>query len=81
MLYCQELCKLENNFDGLEYLHILRGETEIVDKLAKLGSSRAIVLQGSFCRNSCHWLKPARWLSHPRKLHHRLRAYLSHLKS
>jgi hypothetical protein len=23
MLYCQELCKLENNFDGLEYLHIL----------------------------------------------------------
>jgi ribonuclease HI len=24
-LYCQELRKLENNFDGLEYLHILRG--------------------------------------------------------
>jgi hypothetical protein len=23
MLYCQELCKLENNFNGLEYLHIL----------------------------------------------------------
>jgi ribonuclease HI len=23
LLYCQELCKLENNFDGLEYLHIL----------------------------------------------------------
>jgi ribonuclease HI len=26
MLYCQELRKLENNFDGLEYLHILQGE-------------------------------------------------------
>jgi ribonuclease HI len=26
LLYCQELCKLENNFDGLEYLHILRGK-------------------------------------------------------
>jgi ribonuclease HI len=23
LLYCQELQKLENNFDGLEYLHIL----------------------------------------------------------
>jgi hypothetical protein len=23
LLYCQELRKLENNFDGLEYLHIL----------------------------------------------------------
>jgi ribonuclease HI len=26
LLYCQELCKLENNFDLLEYLHILRGK-------------------------------------------------------
>jgi hypothetical protein len=23
LLYCQELRKLENNFDGLEYLHML----------------------------------------------------------
>jgi hypothetical protein len=23
LLYCQELCKLENNFNGLEYMHIL----------------------------------------------------------
>jgi ribonuclease HI len=22
MMYCQDLCRLENNFDGLEYLHI-----------------------------------------------------------
>jgi ribonuclease HI len=23
LLYCQELCKLKNNFNGLKYLHIL----------------------------------------------------------
>jgi ribonuclease HI len=38
-LYCQEFCKLENNFDSLKYLHILRGKNEIVDELAKLSSS------------------------------------------
>jgi predicted nuclease with TOPRIM domain len=43
LLYCQELCKLENNFDCLEYLHILRGKSEVADELAKLGSSRAMV--------------------------------------
>jgi hypothetical protein len=43
LLYCQELRKLENNFDGLEYLHSLRGRNEITDELAKLGSSRAMV--------------------------------------
>jgi hypothetical protein len=26
LLYYQELDKLENNFDGLEYLHVLRGK-------------------------------------------------------
>jgi ribonuclease HI len=29
LLYCQELCKLENNFDGLEYLHILQGKMRL----------------------------------------------------
>jgi ribonuclease HI len=48
LLYCQELCKLENNFDGLEYLHILRGNNEVADELAKLGSSRAMVPTGVF---------------------------------
>jgi hypothetical protein len=43
LLYCQELRKLENNFDGLEYLHILQGKNEVADELAKLGSSQAIV--------------------------------------
>jgi ribonuclease HI len=48
LLYCQELHKLENNFDGLEYLHILWGKNEIADELAKLGSSRALVLTGVY---------------------------------
>jgi hypothetical protein len=39
---------LENNFDGLEYLHILRGKNKITDELAKLGSSRATVSIGVF---------------------------------
>jgi ribonuclease HI len=48
LLYCQELSKLENNFDGLEYLHILRGKNEIADELSKPGSSRAMVPTGVF---------------------------------
>jgi hypothetical protein len=48
MMYCQELCRLENNFDGLEYLHILQGKNEVVDELAKLSSSRAMVPPGVF---------------------------------
>jgi hypothetical protein len=43
LLYCQELRKLENNFNGLEYLHILRGRNEIADELAKISSSQAMV--------------------------------------
>jgi hypothetical protein len=51
MMYFQELRKLENNFDGLESLHILRGKNEVVDELAKLGSSRAMVLpRGLYAR-------------------------------
>jgi hypothetical protein len=48
VLYCQELCKLENNFNGLEYLYILRGKNEITDELAKLDSSWAMVPTGVF---------------------------------
>jgi hypothetical protein len=43
LLYCQEFRKSENNFDGLEYMHILQGKNEIMDELAKLGSSHAMV--------------------------------------
>jgi hypothetical protein len=48
LLYYQELYKLENNFDGLEYLHVLRGKNEITDELAKFGSSQAMVPTGVF---------------------------------
>jgi ribonuclease HI len=50
LLYCQELPKLEKNFDGLEYLHILQEKNGITDELAKLGSSRAMVPAGVFLR-------------------------------
>jgi ribonuclease HI len=43
MLYCQELLKLENNFDGLEYHHVLHGQNEVDDELAKFSSSLAMV--------------------------------------
>jgi hypothetical protein len=33
MVYCQKLHKLENNFDSLEYLHILQGKNDVVDEL------------------------------------------------
>jgi hypothetical protein len=48
LLYCQELRKLENNFNGLEYLHILRGKNEIADELAMLRSNRVMVPAGVF---------------------------------
>jgi hypothetical protein len=48
LLYWEELRKLENNFDGLKYLHIMRGKNEVADELAKLGSSRAMVPTGIF---------------------------------
>jgi ribonuclease HI len=50
VMYCQELHKLENNFNGLEYLHILHGNNEITGELAKLGSSRAVVPIGVFLK-------------------------------
>jgi ribonuclease HI len=50
IMYCQELLKQENNFDGLEYLHILLGKNELPDELAVLGSSRAVE---SASRPSC----------------------------
>jgi hypothetical protein len=40
--------KLENNFNGLEYLHILRGKNEVTDELVKLSSSLAMVPTGVF---------------------------------
>jgi hypothetical protein len=39
---------MEYNFDGLEYLHIMRGHNKVVDELAKFGTSRAMVPPGVF---------------------------------
>jgi hypothetical protein len=39
---------MRNNFNGFKYLHILRGKNEVVDELAKLRSSRAMVPLGVF---------------------------------
>jgi hypothetical protein len=46
VMYCQELRKLENNFNDLEYLYILWEKNEIADELAKLSSNRATVPLG-----------------------------------
>ena len=44
MMACyQEIRKLENNFEGIEYEHILRGCNETANELAKLGSSRGAI--------------------------------------
>jgi hypothetical protein len=43
LLYFQKLLKLENNFDVLEYWHILQGKNEVADELPKLGSSQVVV--------------------------------------
>jgi hypothetical protein len=40
--------QVRNNFDGLEYLHMLRGKNEVADELAKLGSYQAMVPKGVF---------------------------------
>jgi ribonuclease HI len=48
MMYCQKLRKLKNNFDDLEYLHILWGKNEVADELAKLSSSQAMIPLGVF---------------------------------
>jgi ribonuclease HI len=48
MTYCQEIHKLEDNFDRLEYHHVLHRRNEVPDELAKLGSSRGMVPLGVF---------------------------------
>jgi ribonuclease HI len=79
LLYYQELRKLENNFDGLEYLHILQGQNEVVNELAKLSSSQPMVPTCVFLQElhepsiSKALARLPRWPSHPRRLHHQER--------
>jgi hypothetical protein len=43
MMYHQELHKLENNFNGLEYHRVLHRWNEVANELAKIGLNRATV--------------------------------------
>jgi hypothetical protein len=46
--YCAQMRKLENKFYGLEFHHVVRADNETVDKLSKLGSTRAVIPHGVF---------------------------------
>ena len=46
--YCQEVCHLEDKFDGLELTHILRRLNEAIDALAKAESGREPMPIGVF---------------------------------
>jgi ribonuclease HI len=46
--YCLEVRKLENNFYGLEFHHVVRDNNVAADVLSKLGSARAQVTAGVF---------------------------------
>ena len=46
--YDQEVRKLEDKFDGLEFAHVLCGRSEVADELVKLSSSRSPVPPGVF---------------------------------
>ncbi|XP_066365393.1 uncharacterized protein [Miscanthus floridulus] len=46
--YCQEVCRLEDKFDGLKLNHILRCLNEAADALAKMASGQEPVLTGAF---------------------------------
>ena len=47
-VYCQEVRRLEDKFDGLELNHIPRRLNEAADALAKAASSRELVPMGVF---------------------------------
>jgi hypothetical protein len=46
--YCAQIRKLENKFYGLEFHHVVRTDNEAVDKLSKVGSTRAAIPQRVF---------------------------------
>ena len=47
-VYCQEVCQLEDKFDGLELNHIPRRLNEVTNTLAKMASGRELVSTGVF---------------------------------
>jgi hypothetical protein len=50
-LYCKEIRKLEANFYGIEYIHIVRDKNQAADVLSKIGSSQAQISQGVFVQD------------------------------
>ncbi|XP_004974717.1 uncharacterized protein LOC101769668 [Setaria italica] len=46
--YCNEVCKIEDKFDGLEHNHVARRFNEAADELAKATSGRKPVPDGVF---------------------------------
>ncbi|XP_072147932.1 uncharacterized protein [Setaria viridis] len=54
--YCNEVCKLEDKFDGLELNHVARRFNEAADELAKAASDRMPVPDGVFVSDQ---LKPS----------------------
>jgi ribonuclease HI len=49
--YCQEVCQLEDKFDGLELNHIPRWLNEAANKLAKMASNQEPAPTGIFASN------------------------------
>ena len=61
--YCQEVCKLENKFQGIKLHHVPRKDNDATDFLAKLAARRDPSLIGIFI-NDLHELS-ARVLEGP----------------
>jgi hypothetical protein len=53
-VYVAEIRKLENEFSGLEIIHMIRDNNAGADVLSKLGSDRAKVPQGVFVHELHH---------------------------
>jgi ribonuclease HI len=51
--YCDEVCKLEERFNGIERHHILQHDNEVADFLAKLALSRELASLGIFINDAC----------------------------
>jgi hypothetical protein len=46
--YCDEVGKIEDHFEGLEFHHVSRDNNVAADMLSKMGSKRALVPAGVF---------------------------------
>ena len=46
--YCQEVCKLEDKFQGIKLHHVPRKDNDVADFLTKLAARRVLSLDGVF---------------------------------